>query len=186
MGARLKICLLVIVFQYWIKALLLTWTGARKKVCYTNWNGHMKFSRKTLNMKSLKVLIFLKVNQITIYWTIKFEHIFSSCVLGLLVWSVMKKHCFKFVMIVKFFWRSFPFLQVFSLEKKMRIFILRLMLEHWNSKCTKSCSKWLFGKSFLEKKKIFLRMIICPAKLDVTLNKLIQDTGHFLAALCTE
>ena len=43
MGTQLKICLLFIVFQYWINALLLTWTGARKKIWYTNWNGHMKF-----------------------------------------------------------------------------------------------------------------------------------------------
>ena len=85
---------------------------------YTNWNGHMKFLRKILNMKSLKVLIFLKVNQITIYCTIKFEHIFRSCVLGLLVWSVMKKHCFKLFMIVKFFWKASHSFGYFHWRKK--------------------------------------------------------------------
>ena len=38
---------------------------------------------------------------------------------------------------------------------------------------------FLANLNFLIKKKFF-HMIICTAKLDVTLNKLIQDTGHVL------
>ena len=33
---------------------------------------------------------------------LKFGHIFRSGVLGLLAWFVMKKHCFKFLVILKF------------------------------------------------------------------------------------
>ena len=66
---------------------------------------------------------------------------------------------------------------VVTLADTMGIFMLRLMLGHWNSSVLKAAWNGFFRQilTFLEKKKIFFHMIIYPAELEGPLNWILNE-----------
>ena len=58
-----------------------------------------------------------------------------------------------------------------STQEKMGIFMLRLMLGHWNSGVLRDAWNSFFGKSELLQKIFFYLMILCAAKLEGALTE---------------
>ena len=94
----------------------------------------------------------------------------------LTLWSVINNNCFPLLIIVKFSQKTFVSLKYLQ-SRKMRIFMMRLMMGHWNSSVLRATWNILFWQilTFQKKKWLFsYDYIPCGTwgRLNWTLNEL--------------